>query len=58
MPLELTPLELTPLRVDEIAAILKAGIDSIAFPIYRGGAAQRQSVRRLPVTYVSNFNAG
>jgi hypothetical protein len=31
----------------EIGPILKAGISSKAFPIYWGGAAERQGVRRL-----------
>jgi hypothetical protein len=36
----------TPLSGDKIVAILNAGFSSIAFPIYCGGAADGQSVRR------------
>jgi hypothetical protein len=32
---------LTPMRVDKIVAILKVGLYSIVFPIYRCGAAER-----------------
>jgi len=39
-----TALELTPLCGRKIVAILKAGIGPTALPIYRGGAAQRQTV--------------
>ena len=38
------PLELTPQAASEIAPILNAGFRSTAFPIYAGGAAQRQGV--------------
>jgi hypothetical protein len=40
------PFQLTPLRVDKIVAILKLGCGVIAFPIYRGGAAEWHSVGR------------
>jgi len=43
-----TALELTPLCGRKIVAILKAGIGPTALPIYRGGAAQRQTVGRGP----------
>jgi len=44
-----TALELTPLCGRKIVAILKAGIGPTALPIYRGGAAQRQTVGPLSV---------
>jgi len=34
-----TPIQPTPLRGRKIGAILKSGLGSKAFPIYRGGAA-------------------
>jgi hypothetical protein len=39
--------KLTPLRVDKIVPILTAGFCSKAFPIYRCGAAKRQTVGPL-----------
>jgi hypothetical protein len=39
-----TALELTPQAASKIVAILESGIGSTAFPIYQGGAAQRQTV--------------
>jgi len=40
------PLEPTPLRGPAIVPFLKAGIGPTVFPLDRGGAAQRQAVRR------------
>jgi hypothetical protein len=46
-PLPPTPaLELTPQSGPKIGAILTAGFRLIAFPVYQGGAAQRQAVMR------------
>jgi hypothetical protein len=39
-------LELTPQSGPKIVCILKAGNRSAALPVYRCGAAQRQTVRR------------
>ncbi len=42
------PIQPTPLRGPKIVGILKIGFGSIAFPIYRSGAADGQAVRRFP----------
>ena len=41
-------LQLTPLRGPEIVRILKTSFGSTGFPVYRGGAADAQSVGRSP----------
>jgi hypothetical protein len=41
------PMQPTPLRVDKTVAILTPGYGKNAFPIYHGGAADGQGVRRL-----------
>jgi len=52
------PVDLTPLRGLQIAAILKTGFGSIAFPIYHCGAGDGQGVgRRIKASLVADgFN--
>jgi hypothetical protein len=46
--------ELTPLRGPKLAAFLKEGSSSTAFPIYKGGATHAQAVGPpiMPLAYV------
>jgi len=47
-----TGLQRTALRAHKIAAILKVGISSTAFPIYECAAAEAQAVGPLPIILV------
>ena len=54
-------LQRTPLRVEQDRAFLKVGFRSTAFPIYDGGAAERQPVGRVlskPISIIALLSLG